>query len=117
MAKPIPEQKLHAIEAVVAAHPDGIGIQDIEDELEQHIARRTLQYRLKHLVDKGRLVKEGQKRWAKYRPPGAARDVAAKAPEIFDEELAAEVPISKPAAEIQRYVRKPVQSRKPVGYD
>ena len=43
MAKPIPEQKLKAIEAVVSAHPEGIAIQDIQDELEEEIARRTLQ--------------------------------------------------------------------------
>lgn len=115
MAKPIPEQELKAIEAVVSAHPEGIAIQDIQEELEEDIARRTLQYRLKHLVDEGRLVKEGKRRWAKYQPPPAERE--GKAPEAPEKELAGEVPISKRAAEIQKYVRKPLRSRNPVGYE
>ena len=73
MAKPIPEQELNAIEAVVSAHPGGIAIQDIQVELDEVIARRTLQYRLKHLVDEGRLAKEGNRRWAKYLLPAAAK--------------------------------------------
>jgi len=116
MAKPIPEQALKAIEAVVSAHPEGIAIQDIHDELEEDIARRTLQYRLKHLVDEGRLVKEGKRRWAKYLPPTAAAERKAKAPEVSEEELAGEVPLSKQAVDIQRHVRKPLRARKPVGY-
>ena len=69
MAKPMPEQELKAIEAVVSAHPEGIAIQDIQDALEGDIVLRTLQYRLKHLVDEGRLVKEGMRRWVRYLPP------------------------------------------------
>ena len=37
MAKPIPERELKAIEAVVSAHPEGIAIQDIRDELEEEM--------------------------------------------------------------------------------
>ena len=114
MAKSIPEQKLKDIESVVSAHPEGIAIQDIQRELEEDIARRTLQYRLKHLVDEGCLVKAGEKRGAKYMPPSAERE--GKAPEALEEELAGAIPISKRAAEIQEYVRKPIQSRNPVGY-
>ena len=113
MAKSIPEQKLKNIEAVVSAHPEGIAIQDIQRELDQDIARRTLQYRLKHLVDEGRLVKAGAKRGAIYLPPSTERE--GNAPEAPEEELAGVIPISQRAAEIQEYVRKPIQSRNPVG--
>ncbi len=65
----MPEQELKAIEAVVFAHPEGIAIQDIQRALEGEIVLRTLQYRLKHLVDEGRLVKEGLRRWVRYLPP------------------------------------------------
>jgi hypothetical protein len=115
MPNPIPAQELKAIEAVVSAHPEGIAIQDIHYELGKHIARRTLQYRLKHLVDKGRLVKEGNRRWTKYLPPDAGRE--AKAPAVSEDELGDEVPLSKRAIEIQKYVRKPLRARKPVGYE
>ncbi|WP_290482031.1 Fic family protein [Hyphomonas sp. UBA3201] len=116
MAKPIPEKELQAIEAVVAAHPEGIGIQEIKDELEEDVVRRTLQYRLKHLVDEGRLVKEGEKRWTKYRLPSAAEKAQAATPAEAEEEPAVELPISKESAEIQEYVRKPVRSREHAGY-
>ncbi len=102
MPQRIPEEELHAIEAVVAAHPNGIGVQDIEDGLEEEIARRTLQYRLKHLVDEGRLVKEGKNRWVKYRIPAALTERESAA----EEESVAQVPVSKHAAEIRKYVRK-----------
>ena len=114
MAKSIPEQKLKDIEAVVSAHPKGIAIQDINRELDENISRRTLQYRLKHLVDEGRLVKVGEKRGTKYLPPSTERE--GKTPEAPDEEMAGAIPISKRAVEIQKYVRKPGRSRNPVGY-
>ncbi|GAB4152076.1 MAG: hypothetical protein Tsb0016_24440 [Sphingomonadales bacterium] len=106
---------MKAIEVVVSAHPEGIAIQDIQKALEEDIARRTLQYRLKHLVDEGRLVKVGKRRWAKYLSTPAER--GGNAPEGPEEKLAGEVPISKRAAEIQKYVRKPLRARKPVGYE
>ena len=68
MAKPIPEKELQDIEAVVSAHPEGVGLQAVLDALEQSLPRRTLQYRLKHLVDAGRLIKTGEKRWVRYQP-------------------------------------------------
>ena len=115
MAKPIPEQKLKAIEAVVSAHPEGIAIQDIQDELEEEIARRTLQYRLKHLVDEGRLAKEGDRRWARYLLPAAAK-CRVKTSEISEEGPVDEVPLSQQAAQIREHVCAPLSARKPVGY-
>jgi hypothetical protein len=117
MAKSIPEQNLQAIEAVVSTHPDGIGIQDILDALGEALPRRTLQYRLKYLVDAGRLVKEGEKRWVKYMPVSAYAERKSKVQKTSREEPAGEILISKQAAEIQKYVRKPLQSRTPVGYE
>ena len=115
MAKLIPERQLKAIEAVVSAHPEGTTIQNIQDELEEETARRTLQYRLKHLVDEGRLAREGNRRWARYLPPAAARRQA-KAPEVSAEGPAGEVPLSQQAAQIREHVREPLRARKPVGY-
>ena len=114
MTKSIPEQKLKDIEAVVSTHPKGIAIQDIHRELDEDISRRTLQYRLKHLVDVGRLVKAGEKRGTRYLPPSTERE--GKIPEAPDEEMAGTIPITKRAVEIQKNVRKPVRSRIPVGY-
>ena len=115
MVRHIPEQELKAIEAVVSAHPEGIDIQHIQDGLESEITRRTLQYHLKRLVDEGRLVKEGERRWARYLPPDAA-ERQAKAPEVSGEGPAGETPLSEQATKVQEYVRKPLHARKPVGY-
>ena len=115
MARLLPEQELKAIEAVVAAHPEGIVIQHIQDELEGDIARRTLQYRLKHLVEEGRLVREGERRWVRYQLPVTA-ERQARSPETSEERLTGEAPLSKQAAKVQAHVRKPLQARKPVGY-
>ncbi len=115
MAKPIPEQELKAIEAVVSAHPEGIAIQDIQGELAEETVRRTLQYRLKHLVDEGRLAKEGNRRWARYLLPAATRHQA-KAPKVSKGGPDGEIPLSRQSVKIQEHVCKPLRARKPVGY-
>lgn len=120
MARRIREEHLQAIEAVVRQHPEGRTARQISDALASAPPRRTLQYRLKFLVDSQRLVMEGRGRGARYRVP---RQVSAAAqPVTFDfttgiaggEVLA---PLSKPAAEIRERVRQPLMARQPVGYD
>ena len=69
MAKRIPEEKFQAIEVIVSMFPDGTGIREIASKLDEKLPRRTLQYRLKHLVDEGRLLTDGEKRGVKYRLP------------------------------------------------
>ena len=98
MAKSIPEQDLQAIEAVVSAYPAGIGIQDILGALGEALPRRTLQYRLKYLVEAGRLVKEGEKRWVKYMPASAYAERKNKVQKTSREEPAGEILISKQGA-------------------
>jgi Fic/DOC family protein len=98
------------------AHPDGVGVANIERALGQDTSRRTLQYRLRGLVDDGRLVREGERRWAKYRIPTAA-DAAVANDARGEGPAAPQIPISKIGVEIQTYVRQPVEARGPVGYD
>jgi prophage maintenance system killer protein len=69
MPKPIPDKELQAIEAIVGRHPEGIGVGSLGRELGHDLSRRTLQYRLKYLVDRHRLIREGDRRWASYRLP------------------------------------------------
>ncbi|MYE00877.1 MAG: Fic family protein [Alphaproteobacteria bacterium] len=122
------EENLQAIERVVRGHYEGVTMQEIAVALEAAPPRRTLQYRLKTLVDSGRLVMEGSGRWARYRAPALmlselpdflvlaepARPLAGAVPE----KPAAEAqPLSAAGAEILEYVRRPVAARQPVGYD
>lgn len=113
MAKRIPEEKFQAIEAIVSMFPDGTGIREIASKLDEEVPRRTLQYRLKHLVDEGRLLTVGEKRGVKYRLP-AARAVYMEVP---GEDAEAGEPFPEAINEIRKYVRRPVEMRKRVGYD
>ncbi len=117
MAKRIPEADLQAIAAAVAAHPLGLNLAEIARVLEGDVPRRTLQYRLKHLVDQGRLVSQGEKRWMRYRIPMAmtTRPIATADAQV--NEAVVTMPLSPDSKNIQRYVRRPLAARRPVGYD
>lgn len=118
MARRILEEDLQAIEEAVRRQEDGAAAQQIADSLQELPPRRTLQYRLKYLVDHHRLIMEGDGRWARYRLP-QLQAVAGTAAGRADRRAEGEafLPLSKPGAEIQAYVRKPPEARKPVGYN
>ncbi len=118
MAKHIPEEEMEAIEAAVRHHHGGVTAQQIARELKTDLPLRTLQYRLKHLVDGGRLVKEGERRWAKYLLPtvvGRGELVSGEA--RIDAQVEVSVPLSKEGAEIRDYLRQPPEARTPAGYN
>ncbi|CAN5659515.1 hypothetical protein BH10CYA1_BH10CYA1_56220 [soil metagenome] len=68
MAKPIPNEELKAIESVLKRHPEGITLNFIATELGEKVPRRTLQYRLHYLIERGRAIATGQTRAVKYLP-------------------------------------------------
>ena len=122
MANRIPKDALNAIEQAIRAQPEGADLGDIAAALKPAVPKRTLQYRLKHLVDAGRLVKEGDDRWAKYRVPAAeaapAEEVAAAAKRSAEAENTEEaaVPLSPASKDVRAYLSRPVNARAPVGY-
>ncbi len=118
MARRIREEYLQVIEQAARRHPEGVTAQQINDALESAPPRRTLQYRLKYLVDSKRLVMEGAGRGARYRGP---RQVSAAGHAVTGSPTAsarAQVlpPFSEAGTEIQEYVCRPPEARKPVGY-
>ena len=118
MAKQIPEDDLAAIENALRRHTDGATLQQIADTLKTSLPRRTLQYRLKYLVDAKRLVLEGKRRWTKYRLPQEQHGEVAEAAAARDEsEAEITLPLSKTSADIRDYLRQPPETRKPVGYN
>lgn len=118
MARPMPEEELAEIEEMVRAHPGGITLAQIAAALKVEIPTRTLQHRLKSLTDSGRLVREGERRWAKYRVPRVVDAVARAAGESrVTAEAELVIPLSEAGEEVQAYVRQPVEKRRPVGYD
>ncbi|ROZ63673.1 hypothetical protein EEB15_29565 [Ramlibacter sp. WS9] len=114
MAKQISEADLNAIERAVRRYPAGASAQQLLHDLSP-IPQRTLQYRLRHLVTRGRLIRHGAGRSVRYdSPPTPPGDAAAKRPSESEEFL---LPFSSAAIAIRDHVRQPSGARKPVGYD
>ncbi|MGI4876442.1 MAG: Fic family protein [Janthinobacterium lividum] len=108
MARPIPQADLKAIEAAVGRHKGGASAAQIAEALVNPGARRTLQYRLRALVNAGRLRLSGDGRAARYHLGGDA---------VPQRETADIVPLSPEGQTLLAYVRQPVAMRQPVGYD
>ncbi len=120
MARRIREEDLRAIEEVVRSRPDGINARQIAEALEDAPAHRTLQYRLKSLVDSDRLVMEGSGRGARYRAPRAIQiELGPVAFESIEGSASVHVKsiVSEAGAQVLEYVRQPAEARAPVGYD
>jgi hypothetical protein len=118
MPKKISEQELEAILAIVADHPDGVQVRVIRDGLEFDLPPRMLQRRLALLVEQKRLFAEGRGKGRRYRLPVISGEVhlvsgGAKLGargEVY-------VQVTPEGAVIKQAVRKPIQSRSPVGYN
>ena len=67
MPKQMPEEHLKEILLIVSGHPEGAGFKTIARESTGNVPRRTLQYRLQHLTNSGRLVAEGDRRGRIYK--------------------------------------------------
>jgi len=113
--KEIGEQDFAAILEVVKRYPGGASREDIARGLPQEVRPRTLQFRLKSLVEAGRLVPTGEGRAAKYLLPKELAVPGTAAVKPVD--TAAVVPISTAGAKIQHQLSQPVTARKPVGYN
>lgn len=87
----------------------------------KRMPQRTLQRRLKTLVEKGRLAQEGKGRAARYRLPAEAekREETAAGQAGSREEKPEEtvIPLSTESAKIRGYLQKPSAARKAAGYN
>ena len=121
MPKKLPEDLTARIEAEIAGHPDGVGIDDLHTVLVDSVSRRSLQRRLASLVQQQRIRAEGDGRALKYRGRTGDVTVAVQGMSLTVSagQITAEVyvPTSAEGEEIRAYVRQPIQGRKPVGYD
>jgi Fic family protein len=109
LANQIPEEALAAIEDTVRRNPNGVSAPEILRALATPVPPRTLQYRLKHLVTRNRLIMDGEGRWARYRLPNAAIDAATR--EEANEPV---IPLSEAGTAIRDYVSRAPEARKPV---
>ena len=123
MPRPTLIEDLERIESIIAAHPSGIRIADIETEMTRLHGdapnRRTLQRRLQKLIDARRLSTEGASIALVYRPiPGAAAPVNGLIPatrlELAEPEVY--VRMSPEGADIRDRIRQPPMHRRPTAY-
>jgi Fic family protein len=122
MPKKLPEDLSAKIEAEVARHRGGIGVDELHGILADLVSRRTLQRRLAELVDQQHLsaVGEGKARVYLLSANIEVDTVGTEARrQGEDTGVAVEgyVPISPDSRDILSYIRRPIQQRKPVGYD
>lgn len=112
------EAELQAIEEVLQQSPDDLTAREIAEALEAAPPHRTLQDRLKALVDANRLTRDISGRRARYRMPkvvSLSGRATAGIPTV-SVRLSVLPPLSQVGAEIREYVQQPPQARQPVGY-
>jgi Fic family protein len=107
-------KELLKIVTIVGNRVEGCSIEDIENELEFSIDRRTLQRRLKELIETGIVASFGKGRAIKYKLVKNEENVIPASQLTEQIEL---LPLSKQGKEIQRLVSLPPQKRDPVGYN
>jgi hypothetical protein len=124
MARITPAEELQLIESIVAAHPSGIRMADIEAEMTKSqsvtLNRRTLQRRLQKLITSKRLLAEGKTTALVYKFVGGAplkqnpQDTNTPFVGVTESELY--VSVSAEGARIRDKVSGPLMHRRPVGY-
>lgn len=118
MPKKLPENLNAQIEAEIARHPEGVGIDDLHAVLVDIVSRRTLNRRLGQLAGEKKIVPVGKGRGQRYRQPKIIEVDIIEQAHVSDAVSAeAYVPVSPAGQEVLDYVRQPLQQRKPVGYD
>jgi len=118
MPKKIPQDEFDAVLKAVSGFPNGASLDEISGVLSIDLSRRTLQRRLALLVEKKRLVHEGRGSGSRYRLPAITAEMHGQLPPLKVKATAElYVPISPEAEAIKQAVRKPIQNRKPVGYN
>jgi hypothetical protein len=126
-AQPMPRatrsEELQLIESIVAAHPNGIRISDIESEMVHRqsgtLNRRTLQRRLQKLIEAHRLTAEGESIALVYKVASSvAVAISGVAASVYVGVAEAElyISVSPEGAGIRDQVRLPLMHRRPVGY-
>jgi Fic family protein len=120
MPKLIPEHELDQLVALIAGDAEGLTLDALLHGLAGKVQRRSLQRRLRRLLDSARVRRTGEGRSARYvglmttagtHSAGTATTAAtAPAPgEVY-------LPLSPEGEAIRAYVRRPRQARTPVGY-
>lgn len=115
MPKQIPESDLEALVEAVGKFPDAASLDEISQELEFKLPRRTLQRRLARLVAEERLLVEGRGSGTRYRVLRRTQFTDSAVPGI-PPAVETYIPVSAAGESIKQAIRAPIQNRQPVGY-
>lgn len=116
MPKGISEKSAAAILEAVKAFPHGAALGEIEAALAEPVPRRTLQFRLRSLVNTARVITTGEGKAIRYSLPSKETLVAAKSQikSLIEE---SQFNLSKESMALRRYLSQPAAGRKPTGYN
>ncbi|UZN52123.1 Fic family protein [Cupriavidus cauae] len=118
MPRPIPTRQYEVVLDVVARHPEGVGIEQIDASLHEVATKRTLQRWLNDLISQGYLRRERAGRATRYRLATlvtAAGSVKLEVRTTGRDGL--RVPLTAEAESVQAHVLQPLSQRNPVGYN
>jgi hypothetical protein len=120
MSRRVPAEELELIEKVVSGYPEGIGTSALMEALAEYLPglkRRTLQRRLKRLLEERRIISEGGSISLVYKSAQAKASLGGTLFQLsggFQAE--SYIPVSTEGGIIRDLVRQPLMARKPVGY-
>ena len=121
MPKQLSEKELDVVLRAAAKFPEGGAIEDIAAALEGKLPRRTLQRRLALLVEQKRLAVEGRARGSRYKIFPTKVEIQVQTGRVTIKGHAPQVeiyiPVSPAGKVIKQAVRKPIQKRRPAGYN
>lgn len=111
-----PQAELDQLLALIAAQPNGWGIEAIAQALGDSMKRRTLQRRLATLVAQGQVLMQGEARAARYVRVVKAVATLQAPMAVVEAAGGPYVPTSPEGEAIKAFVRQPRTKRPPVGY-
>ena len=118
MPKITPQHELDQLVTLIAAQPNGLGIEALLQSLGDSVQRRTLQRRLALLAGQGLIQMRGEARAVRYVAPTVQHGNANLLLPMVRMQASGEayVPTSPEGEEIKAFVRQPRHLRPPVGY-
>jgi len=118
------DRQLDLLQELIEQHPKGIARPEIAEAYRAvagpPLDARTLQRRLKLLVQRGRVRAEGETRARRYFPSaegGAPQSGTTEAVGASGEDVFTGIALSEAAIEALARIRRPINARSPVGYD
>ncbi|MCP4755150.1 MAG: Fic family protein [Proteobacteria bacterium] len=121
MARKVTSEEMAVIVQVISKHDEGVGISVLETELKlliKTINRRTLQRRLKKLLNSNRIISEGKGNMLIYRISSDNESLEELTKKNIFKQLDSDpnIPLSIDGKIIQNLARLPLNKRNPVGY-